>query len=263
MKRWLITGISSGIGAALARAALDRGDAVIGTARDEAACAAFEAIAPGRAIALRLDIAIHADIPGAIARAFDGGPIDIVVSNAGRSLFGAFEETALDEVKALFDVNVFGTWAVAEAVLPRLRAQGGGILVHVSSGCGINGTPGLSAYSASKFAIEGFTEALVREVARFGIKAMLVEPGAINTRFISHGTRATTRRLPEYDFLSGAGKDALDAYYATAGAPPETVAQAIIAAIESDDPPLRLVVGDDVRASVAAKAVAFAALGSG
>ena len=259
MTRWFITGISSGIGEALARVALDRGDTVIGIARDAAALDAFEALS-GQAIPVALDIARHEDVPAAVEAAFAHGPVDVVVNNAGRSVFGAFEETSVAEAKALFDVNVFGTWAVTQAALPRLRAQGHGTIVNLSSGCGINGMAGLSAYCASKFAIEGFTEALAQEVAAFGLKVMLVEPGAIATRFISHGTQDAGTRLPEYAFLSASGKTVLDAYYESAASPPESVADAILAAIDSGAPPLRLVVGADMKAGVTAKAEQLAAL---
>jgi len=253
MRRWLITGVSSGIGAALARAALDLGDAVVGTVRDDDARAAFEQLAPGRAQALLLDLADHAAIGPAMARALAGGPVDILVNNAGRSLFGAFEETELEEARGLFETNLFGPWATMQATLPHLRARGAGTIVNVSSGCGLNASPALSAYSASKFALEGLTEAVAAEVARFGVRVMLVEPGAIATRFISHATQETATRLADYAFLSGQGKSGLDAYYATAALSPDRVAEAIIGALALPELPLRLVVGD-MRPSIGRKA---------
>jgi short-subunit dehydrogenase len=259
-ERWLITGISSGIGAALARAVLARGHMVIGCARDAAVLAAFEQTAPGRAIALQLDLSRTQDIAPAIASVLASGPLDVVVSNAGQSIFGAFEETSVEEARALFDVNVFGPWALAQAVLPHLRERGSGQIVHLSSGCGLNGTPGLSAYSASKFALEGFSEAMAQEVAAFGVRVMLVEPGAVATRFISHGTRETTRRMDEYAFLSGQGKAPLEAYYTAAALAPERVAEEILAAVSAAEPPLRLLVGDDVRVPILQKGEELARL---
>lgn len=260
-RRWLITGISSGIGQALAAAALARGDHVVGTARDDATLARFGAL--DRATALRADMSDLAQVRALVDQAIAVGPVDILVNNAGQSLFGAFEETSVEEVRALFDVNVLGPWALAQAILPHFRARGSGTIVQISSGCGLNGTPGLSGYCASKFALEGFTEALAQEVAGFGIHTMLVEPGAIATRFISHGTREAAARIPDYAFLSGQGKAALDGYYAAAASPPESVAAAILAALDRDELPLRLLIGDDMRGPVGDKAIAFAALAAG
>jgi len=259
-RRWLITGISSGIGAALARAALARGDRVVGTARSARGAAAFEAAGGERATALVADIGDPAQIAPLARAALGAGPIDILVNNAGQSLFGAVEEVGLDEARALFDVNLFGPWALTRALLPHFRARGAGTIVQMSSGCGINGVAGLSAYCASKFALEGLTEALAQEVAAFGIGVMLVEPGAIATRFISHGTREAATRLPDYAFLSGEGKAVLEGFYADAASPPEHVARAILAALDGDAPPLRLLVGDDMKAPVRQKAAALAAL---
>lgn len=252
-RRWLITGISSGIGQALAEAALERGDTVYGTARRPEDVAKFEARAPGRSKGVQLDVTRHADIGQVVERIVSEGPLDVVVANAGQSIFGALEETSVEEVKALFDVNVIGPWALAQAVLPHFRKQGTGQLVHMSSGCGLNGMAGLGAYCASKFALEGFSEALAQEVAQFGIRLLLVEPGAVATQFISHGTHEAARRMPEYGFLSGQGKSLLEGYYATSALPAQDVAARILAAIDNPDQPLRLLIGDDQRDSVRAK----------
>src|SRR6218665_989281 len=259
-KRWLITGISSGIGAALAKAALARGDSVVGTARSASDVAQFDALAPGRSKGVQLDVTDPANVETVIAGILAEGPLDIVVNNAGQSVYGAFEETTVSEAKALFDVNVFGPWALAQAVLPHLREKRSGLLIHMSSGCGLNGMPGLSAYCASKFALEGFTEALSFEAAQFGIRSLIVEPGAVATKFISHGTREAERRLPDYAFLSGGGKSALEGYYETCAATPESIADAVLAAADNADHPLRLILGDDVKGTVGAKAEQILAL---
>ena len=259
-KRWLITGVSSGIGEALAKAALKRGDIVFGSAREQDAIAAFEALEPGRAFGLQLDVTNPKNVKAAVDETLERGPLDVVVANAGQSIFGAFEETSIEEAKALLDVNLFAAWDLAQAVLPHFRGRGKGQLVHVSSGCGLNGTPGLSAYSASKFALEGFSEALALEVAQFGVDLLIVEPGAVSSRFISKGTTETTKRLPEYSFLSGQGKAALDGYYASCAMEPGKVADAIMAAIEDPAHPRRVLVGDDVRNPVRTKAEHLLAL---
>ena len=253
-KRWFITGISSGIGEALARAAVARGDTVIGTARSAAAVETFSAIAPGRSIGVQLDVSQPAEVKRAVDEAISSGPLDVVVSNAGQSIFGAFEETSIEEAKALLDVNVFGPWAVAQAVLPHFRERGSGQLVHMSSGCGVMGMPGLSAYCASKFALEGFSEALAAEVSQFGVRLLIVEPGAVKTKFISHGTQETANRMAEYAFLSGSGKTALEGFYQDYAAAPDQVVDAVLRAIDSPDQQLRLIVGDDVREPIRQRA---------
>lgn len=259
-KRWLITGISSGIGSALADAALAKGDSVVGTARSAEDVARFSERAPGRSKGVRLDVTNPAEIETATAAVIADGPLDIVVNNAGQSIYGAFEETSIAEARALFDVNLFGPWALAQAVLPHFREKRAGQLIHMSSGCGLNGAPGLSAYCASKYALEGLSESLAYEAAQFGIKLLIVEPGAVATKFISHGTREAERRLPDYAFLSGTGKAALEGYYATAAASPESVADAVLRAIDSPEPPLRLIVGADMQAPVRAKGEQMLAL---
>lgn len=254
-RRWLITGISSGIGAALAEAALARGDHVTGTSRQEEALARFEASAPGRATGLRADLGDGLSIRRLTQDALAHGPVDILVNNAGQSLFGAFEEISVEETQRLFDLNVFGPWRLTQALLPHFRQRGQGLIINISSGCGLTGTPGLSAYCASKFALEGFTESMAQEVAGFGIRTMLVEPGAVATRFISDGTQETKARLPAYDFLSGQGKSVLQGYYDGAAIPPSAVADAVVAAIGQDTPPARLLVGEDMREAARRKAM--------
>lgn len=262
-RRWFITGVSGGIGEALAQAALAAGDSVVGTVRDDAALARFESQAPGRAQGIKVDMRDGPALERAVAKVWAQGPIDILVNNAGQSLFGAFEEVSPEEVRALFEVNVFAPWTVTRAMLPHMRARGSGTIVQVSSGCGLNGTPGLSAYCASKFALEGFSEALAMEISGFGLQTMIVEPGAVATRFISHGTQESAQRLEDYAFLSGAGKAALEGYYEVAAATPQSIADAILAALAQPQVPLRLLLGEDNRGGVLAKAEALRALAGG
>jgi len=257
MARWLITGVSSGIGAALARLALDAGDSVVGTVRNAAAAGAFESLAPTRARAVLLDVTDEAAVSATVATLLAEAPIDILVNNAGQSLFGAFEEVSVAELGALFAVNLFGPWAVTQSVLPHFRARGSGRIIFLSSGCGLNGIPGLSAYCATKHAVEGAAEALAQEVAGFGIQVMIVEPGAVASRFISHGTQDTGRRLPDYAGLTGGGKDALEGYYESAASSPDAVAAAIHTAATAPDMPARLLIGADVKPGAEAKGLAL------
>ena len=262
-KHWFITGISSGIGAALAKAVLERGDRVTGTARSAEARAQFEGLAPGRAHGILLDMADQAGLEAAAASAWREAPVDVLVNNAGQSLFGAFEEVSAEETRKLFEVNVFGPWTLTRAMLPLMRERGTGTVVQLSSGCGLYGLAGLSAYCASKFALEGFSEALAQEVAGFGLKVMIVEPGAVATRFISHGTKEATQRLDSYGFVSGQGKSILDAYYETGAVSPESVARDILAALDGPEVPLRLLLGTDNKGGVLAKLNAIKALAEG
>ena len=252
-KRWLITGVSSGIGSALAEAVLKRGDFIIGCARGEAHVAKFDALAPGQTKGVQLDLSRIETIQPAVDKILADGPVDVLVNNAGQSIYGAFEEISVSEMKALFDVNVFGPWALAQAILPHMRERGSGQLIHMSSGCGLIGMGGLSAYCASKHALEGFSESMAQEIGAFGIKLLLVEPGAVATKFISHGTREAARRMPEYSFISGTGKSGLEGYYASAASSPEEVVTAIFAALDSPEPPLRVIVGDDLRGTLHGK----------
>jgi short-subunit dehydrogenase len=260
-RHWFITGAASGIGAALAQAAVASGDVVVGTMRQTDQVASFGRSAPARAHGLLLDVDDFAAIGSAVAEACSRvGHIDIVVNNAGRSLFGAVEETGLDEAAALLHTNLLAPLAVIKAFLPHFRLRVGGLFINMSSGCGLFGTPAVGVYSATKFALEGLSEALATETAGFGVKVMLVEPGAVATRFISHGTQETAQRLPEYATLSGHGKAALDAYYTGIAASAETVAKAILEAIKGDDVPLRLPLSSAVSDGLRFKGEAFVAL---
>lgn len=257
-KSWFITGVSSGIGRSLAELALVRGDTVVGTVRQHRQVAPFEEIAPGRAHGLLLDVDRLEDIPWVAASAIDlTGGIDIVVNNAGRSLYGAVEETGTDEAAGLFNTNVLAPMAVTQAFLPHFRSRGGGLFVNLSSGCGLFGTPGVGVYSASKFALEGLSEAVAAETGPFGVQVMVVEPGAVATRFISHATQDVKKRLPEYEALSGNGKAALDAYYDSLADDPADVARAILDAVDSDPVPFRLPLSESVRAGMEAKGREF------
>lgn len=253
-KAWFITGVGSGIGRALADAAVGRGDTVVGTARTQAQADAFAAVKPGMSHGLALDMDDHDAVPGVVDRALAlaGGRIDIAVNNAGRSLWAAIEEVPMAEAKALFATNVFGPLAVMQAFIPHFRAHGGGTFVNVSSGCGLFGVPGIGTYCGSKFALEGISETAAMELAAFGVHMMIVEPGAVQTNFISQGTREVGTRAGNYAYVDG-GKAMLDDYYATGALSAESVAGQILAALDTDKPPLRLIVGDDVRAGLRAK----------
>lgn len=242
MKSWYVTGVSGGIGRAIARAALDAGAQVYGSVRRDTQRAAFEALAPGRAHALLLDVTDADAIEAARGRLEADGGIDILVNNAGVGIVGAAEETSIDEARAIFEVNLFGLLRVTQSVLPMMRARGSGHVVNLSSGVGLTGLAGMALYAASKGAVESLSEAMAAEVAPFGIHVSLVEAGAIDTGFATEHAVESVGRLPCYAGLTGTGRKGLERFYA-APTPPEHVAEAVLALTCMDAPPLRQLVG--------------------
>jgi len=249
---WLITGTSSGFGRAIAEAALDRGDRVVATARD-----------PGQLSNLATDHGVHAialDVTdpeqrlGAVDQAVEKfGRIDVLVNNAGRTQVGAVEETTDDELRSLFELHFFGPVALTRAVLPHMRAQGGGAIVQMSSVGGQITAPGFGAYCATKFALEGITQALHDEVAPFGIRTMIVEPGAFRTGLFRPDAAYQSQPMPEYAQTVGPTRDYVSGGHGLQPGDPAKAAQAIVAALEADEPPLRLVLGGDAIDNIRAR----------
>ncbi|MFJ4681881.1 SDR family NAD(P)-dependent oxidoreductase [Streptomyces sp. NPDC088789] len=200
MATWFITGASRGIGAEIARAALADGNEVVVAVRDPDGVP-DDLKNSDRVLAVALDVTDHDSIPGAVGAAVDRfGGIDVLVNNAGRGLLGALEEITDAEARSLFDLNVFGLINVTRAVLPVMREQGAGRLVHLGSGSGFEGEPGVSMYSASKFAVAGISEALSAEMAPFGSQSMVVEPGVFRTDFLdSSSLSVAAHRIADYD----------------------------------------------------------------
>lgn len=181
---WLITGASTGFGRTLAETVLARGGRVVATAREVNAVKDLADRAPDRVLAARLDVTDQATVRQAVDAAIAGfGQIDVVVNNAGHGLIGALEELSDDHLRAVMETNVFGVMAVTRAVLPHMRARRQGCFVQMSSVGGVVGNPGHAIYAASKFALEGMSEALAGEVAPFGIRLVIVEPGPFRTEF--------------------------------------------------------------------------------
>lgn len=252
-RNWFITGVSGGIGRAIAAAALARGDKVFGTARRDEDASAFAGLEPGRTFAQTLDLDDHDAVAGVADEAIRRmDRVEVVVNNAGRSLWASMEDTPIAEAKALFATNVFGPLAVMQAFLPHFRARGGGVFVNMSSGCGLFGVPGVGAYCGSKFALEGISETVAAEAGGFGVKVMLVEPGAVRTRFISDNTKEVGTPTSDYAGIAQ-GKSALDRYYQDVAMDPLALAVQVLAALDGDNPPMRLVVGDDTRVGAKTK----------
>lgn len=200
MSVWMITGAARGLGLEIARAALAGGEQVAVTARRPESLP--EDVRTHRhALPVRLDVTDQALVDAAVAEVTDRfGTIDVLVNNAGRALLGALEEITDAEARSLFDVNVFGLISTTRAVLPIMRAAGAGTLVHIGSRSGFEGEPGVSMYSASKFAVAGISEALAAELEPFGIESMVVEPGVLRTDFLdASSVQRPGRPLADYD----------------------------------------------------------------
>jgi NAD(P)-dependent dehydrogenase (short-subunit alcohol dehydrogenase family) len=246
MKNWMITGVSTGLGRALAEAALKRGDRVAGTVRNDRAAKAFEAIAPGRALPILMDITDETAVTEAVAAVERAtGGIDILVNNAGYGLVGAIEETTLAEARAQFDVNLFGVLAVLRAALPFLRARRAGHIINVTSVSGLVGWPSLGVYSASKFALEGLTETLAMEVAPLGIKVTMIEPGGFRTDFATRSRASTASLIEDYDATVGESRRILAEHAGHEPGDPVKAAKAILSIAGIAEPPLRLLLGSD------------------
>lgn len=240
---WFITGASRGLGRAFAEAALAAGDRVVGAARDVSPLDDLAARHPGRLLALGLDVTDRAAVFDVVARASEHfGRLDVVVNNAGALFSGMVEEFTEAEARAQLDLNFFGALWVSQAVLPHLRAQGGGHLVQISSIGALGGFPSTGLYSASKFALEGMSEALAAEAARFGVKVTIVQPGGYWTDLYTNSRAATPN--PAYDPL----REELARQWADGSidSEPRLAAKALMTLVDSDDPPLRLLLGSMV-----------------
>jgi NAD(P)-dependent dehydrogenase (short-subunit alcohol dehydrogenase family) len=244
MTDWLITGVSKGLGRALAQAALARGDRVAGVVRTEADAAAFQALARERARAFLADVAdeaaVRRGVEGALA-AFGG--LDVLVNNAGYGLVGAVEETSAAELRRMFEVNVFGPLYAIQAVLPHMRARRRGHIVNITSVSGLAAWSGTGAYTAAKHALEGLGATLAQEVAPFGIRVTNVAPGAIDTDWSGRSLQATQARIADYE--DGARQAERILRRRTGGAEPGQVARAVLRIAGATDAPLHLLLGAD------------------
>ena len=243
---WLITGASSGFGRAIAEAALVAGDIVVATARRADALADLVASAPDRVAAVALDVTDPDRIRAAVGEVLDRhGRVDVLVNNAGRGAIGAAEETTDAELRDLMDLHFFGPAALTRAVLPGMRERGSGAIVQMSSMGGRFTFPGVGAYSATKFALEGWSEALAKEVERFGIRVLIVEPGAFRTSFNGPGALLVSKPIAAYDDQIEPLRTGMPDDDGKQPGDPAKAAAAILQALDSDDPPLRLALGND------------------
>ncbi len=247
MTVWYITGVSRGIGKALAQKALDRGDSVVGTCRKDADCAAFEALAPGRSMAHKLDVTDKAAVFESVAKAEkQTGGIDRIVTNAGYGLAATVEEASEQEIRDLFETNFYGTIWCIQAVLPFMRQRKAGHIIPIVSVSGLAPWGGFGIYGATKYALEGACQALAQEVAELGITVSLIEPGGVASDFDQPGSIRMGENV--IDAYSGTGHVPRRIYEqpsAAGKATPEDVAKAIIGALDADPPPQHLLLGAD------------------
>ena len=241
---WLITGCSSGFGAALAIAVLSRGERVIATARNADAIEELASQFPETCRALALDVTNASEVKSVVAAAVDEfARLDVAVNNAGYGLIGAFEELGAEQIARNFDTNFFGALEVIRAALPILRAQGSGHIVNISAAAVISNYAGFSIYGATKWALEGVSESLAVELKPLGIKVTIVQPGPFRTDFIARSLERADSHIADYDRTSGKFLRFLETMAGKQPGDPAQAAEAIIAAVESDAPPLRLVLG--------------------
>ncbi|MBK0092553.1 oxidoreductase [Erwinia sp. S59] len=259
-KTLLITGVSSGFGRALAQEALANGYRVIGTVRNAEAKAAFEQLHGQNALAFELDVTHFTAIDALIADIEDQqGPIDILVNNAGYGHEGIMEESSLEEMRRQFDVNVFGAVAMTKAVLPFMRQRRRGHILNITSMGGFITMPGISYYCGSKFALEGISETLSKELAPFNIHVTAVAPGSFRTDWAGRSMVRSARSISDYDALFDPIRQAREEKSGKQLGDPQKAARAMLAIIESDNPPAHLLLGSDALKLVQDKLAAMRA----
>lgn len=259
-KTLFITGVSSGFGRALAQIALSRGYRVVGTVRNAVAKAEFESLHAENAFAYELDVTHFAAIDAVIADVESQvGPIDVLVNNAGYGHEGVMEESSLDEMRRQFDVNVFGAVAMIKGLLPSMRQRRHGHIINITSMGGFITMPGISYYCGSKFALEGISETLSKELAPFNIHVTAVAPGSFRTDWAGRSMVRSERSIADYDALFDPIRQAREEKSGKQLGDPLKAASAMLEMIESTNPPTHLLLGSDALGLVRQKIEAFSA----
>jgi len=241
---WFITGCSTGFGRELAKLVLERGYRAVITARDPSKIQDLMAGHEDRALALKLDVADKTEVSLAVKWAEAAfGSIDVLVNNAGYGYVGAVEESEEAEVRAMMETNFYGLARMIHAVLPGMRRRRRGNIVNISSIGGLVGLPGVGYYNATKFAVEGLSESLSKEVAPLGIKVLIVEPGPFRTDWAGRSLKKSSRQIAEYAETAGASLERMISRNGQQAGDPVRAGKAIIEALESDNAPLHLVLG--------------------
>lgn len=239
---WFITGCSTGFGRELTRVLLARGNKVVVTARNPDSLEEFSL--HENALIVALDVTVQSQIADAVRQAEARfGHIDVLVNNAGYGYLSAIEEGEDTEVRAMFEANVFGLADMTKAVLPGMRKRRSGHIVNISSMAGLVGYPGIGYYNATKFAVEGLSEALAKEIAPLGIKVTIVEPGPFRTEWAGRSLKTPKNAIADYAESAGARRAAIQGYSGTQPGDPVRAVKAIITAVESAEPPMHLILG--------------------
>jgi len=245
-KLFFVTGVSSGIGRAVAEVALGAGHRVVGTVRSETAMAEFEALAPGRAFGTLLDVTdTDAVAPVVLDIETRIGEIDVLVNNAAYTHEGAIEESPLSDLRQQLEVNLLGAVSVIQAVLPFMRERRRGHIINITALGGIVTFPGLGFFNASKFALEGLSEALAKEVKIFGIAVTAVEPGYFRTEWAGRSMVRAPRKIADYDVIIGPVRERRQKNSGRQPGDPIKGARAILTLVESPDPPVHLALGTE------------------
>jgi len=243
-KTFLITGVSSGLGQAFAKGALDAGHRVIGTVRKSQDAEVFAA--RENAFPLLLDVTHYDEVADAVRKAeADVGRIDVLVNNAGYGHEGALEESSMDDLQRQFAANVFGPVAMIKAVLPGMRERRSGRIINVTSMGGFITLPGITFYCGSKFALEGISEALGKELASFGIHVTALAPGQFRTEWAGRSMDRTPRSIADYDAVMNPIREARQAKSGNQPGDPDKAARVLLQLVESENPPARLFLGED------------------
>jgi NAD(P)-dependent dehydrogenase (short-subunit alcohol dehydrogenase family) len=260
MKTFLITGVSQGLGRAFAEAALAAGHRVVGTVRHEVPLIDFETIDPQRAKAVILDVTNFAAIEPLVADIErEVGAIDVLINNAGYGHEGILEESPLDALVRQFEVNVFGAVAMIKAVLPGMRARRRGHIINISSMAGLVALPGIAYYTGSKFALEGISEVLSKEVRDFGIRVTAIAPGSFRTAWAGTSMVRSDRSISDYDTLFDPIRRTRENRSGRQMGDPAKAAKVLLDLVEAENPPLHLVLGVDAVRLVRDRAEAFLA----
>ncbi|MFZ2511310.1 MAG: SDR family NAD(P)-dependent oxidoreductase [Gordonia sp. (in: high G+C Gram-positive bacteria)] len=242
-RTWFITGAGRGLGREFTRAALESGDHVAATARDVAALDDLVAEFGDRLVPIRLDVTDRAAVHAAVAEAHRAlGRLDVVINNAGYGLFGAVEEISEDQLRAQLEVNLFGPFHVCQAVAPILREQNGGHIIQISTVGGVLAFPNLGGYHASKWALEGMTESLAAELAPFGVRVTLVEPGPYGTEW-SGASAVHATEQPQYQPMRTAIAERAARFPADWDGEPAAAGRAMVDLVDAQEPPLRVFFG--------------------